>query len=220
MNPPTDLETRLRASLRDNARHAPPDGPLAERILAELDAPVLRPHRSWRTWTFPLLAAAAIAAVALTLAGVGADRDTAAPPVHPGTQPVKHPTPSVQLTTPAVPSPTPTGAAPTTAPPAPGFHAFDVSFVGTSDGWALGSEPCITAPHHRCTAILRTTDGTHWTGIGGEIFNVPDVRECASRCVRAHSVRKPEHRLRLRPERAVHDHRRRHELGAASGDGR
>ena len=79
MNPPNDLETRLRASLRDNARHAPPDGPLAERILAELDAPVLRPHRSWRTWTFPLLAAAAIAAVALTLAGVGADRDTAAP---------------------------------------------------------------------------------------------------------------------------------------------
>ena len=180
MNPPTDIETRLRASLTENARHAPPGDGLADRILAELDAPVLRPRGGWRTWTFPLLAAAAIAAVAFTLAGVGADRHTAAPPLHPGSRAVTHPVPTVHVPTTAQPSPTATTSTPV---PITGFHAFDVTFVGTTYGWALGSEPCIDNPAHRCTAILRTTDGRTWSGIGGESFNVADVQGCADPCV-------------------------------------
>ena len=183
MNPPTELETRLRASLSENARHAPPGAPLADRILTELDAaPVLRPRGGWRTWTFPLLAAAAIAAVAFALVGVGAARHTAAPPIHPGTQAVSHPAPTVHLSpsAPSTPSPTATTSTPL---PVTGFHAFDLTFVGTRDGWALGSEPCIDNPAHRCTAILRTTDGKTWRGIGGESFNVSDVKGCAYSCV-------------------------------------
>src|SRR6476646_12087723 len=134
--------SRRGSALAEHARHAPPGGSVADRILAELDAPVLRPRGGWRTWTFPLLAAAAIAAVAFTLAGVGADRHTAAPPNHPGSQVVTHPAATVHLSTsaPSTPSPTATTSTPL---PVTGFHAFDLTFVGTRDGWALGSEPCI-----------------------------------------------------------------------------
>ena len=168
MNPPTDLETRLRASLRDNARHAPPDGPLAERILAELDAPVLRPHRSWRTWTFPLLAAAAIAAVALTLAGVGAARHTAAPA---GTGHA-----SQTLSPSQTPSPSTTPTVTTPPPPAPrttlplldmggitGFRAIDTTYIGTDKIWALGRAACSQGS---CLTLMRTTDsGSTWHAV-------------------------------------------------------
>lgn len=185
MTPPTDIETRLRACLSENARHAPPAAALADRILAELDAPVvLRPRLGWRTWTFPMLAAAAIAAVALTVVGIDGPRHTAAP-VPPRTHPAASPQLSSSPSSAAPSTSAPPSASPSASNPVPttGFRAFDVTFVGTADGWALGSEPCIADPVHRCTAILRTTDGKHWSGIGGESFNVSDVKGCSYLCV-------------------------------------
>ena len=165
MNPPTELETRLRAALSENARHAPPGAPLADRILAELDAPVLRPGGGWRTWTFPFLAAAAIAAVALTLAGVGADRHTAAPAVTHRASP----TLSAPVTTAPRATPTATPTPQATAHPAvpllamggvTGFRAIDATYVGTDQIWALGHADCRQG---RCLTLVHTTDsGKTW----------------------------------------------------------
>ncbi len=162
MNPPTDLETRLRASLRENARHAPPDGPLADRILAELDAPVLRPHRSWRTWTFPLLAAAAIAAVALTLAGVGATRHTAAPAGT--THPSQTPSPSITRTVTTPPPPAPQTVLPLlNMGGVTGFRAIDATYIGTNKIWALGRAAC---GQGSCLTLVHTTDsGSTWHSV-------------------------------------------------------
>jgi photosystem II stability/assembly factor-like uncharacterized protein len=157
---PTDLEARLRMSLADHAGDAPPGGPLADRILAELDAPVLRPRRAWRTWTFPFLAAAAIAAVALAVVGLGTMRFSATPGTH--NRAATHAVPSVR------PSP-PVSAAPYLQPrigPVFGgvaglqkFVAADTTFYGDSDAWALGSARCSAGSARTCAALAATTDG-------------------------------------------------------------
>ncbi len=158
MNSPTDIETRLRASLQHNARQAPPGAPLADRILAELDAPVLRPRAGWRTWTFPLLAAAAIAAVALALVGIGNSGHGAAPAVSPGASHTFSAQPR------PTPTPTPTTAPHTTRLPllamggVRGFRAADTTYVGTDRIWALGHAAC---GQGTCLAMVHSADSGH-----------------------------------------------------------
>jgi photosystem II stability/assembly factor-like uncharacterized protein len=191
MTPPNDVETRLRAALAEHARHAPPGGPVADRILAELDAPVLRPRHGWRTWTFPLLAAAAIAAVALTLVGVSNIHFSATGPA--ATRALSQTPTSPQPTHPTSPQPTqPSRSAPPTSfttkiatantDGVTGFRATDMSFVSQSEGWALGSANCLHGAG-RCTEVMHTSDGQNWTQTTGEAFNVPGVKNCASPCV-------------------------------------
>src|SRR4051794_1066930 len=84
------------------------------------------------------------------------------------------------------PTSAPESPAPTTVPAVPSKLAnvriADLTFVGDDVGWALGSADCVGG-RGRCTAVLRTTDGTHWTGMSGAAFNVIDVKGCADPCV-------------------------------------
>lgn len=182
---PTDLETRLRVSLADNARHAPPGGPLAERILAEVDAPVLRPRGGWRGWTFPLLAAAAIAAVAFALVGLTNIRFSATDGragTHAPSSVVSAP-PSTPHST---PPPTPTLSTGPVAKPARsvlvsgrgGFRAVDTSYYGADVIWALGTYYCVASPCRPQEPALAETNngGRSWHRVTAPAGNVRGVR--------------------------------------------
>jgi hypothetical protein len=72
--------------------------------------------------------------------------------------------------------------APTASPPGGpvpvGFRIADLSFVGTHEGWALGTAPCT---HKPCTSVLRTTDGgASWVGIPAPIAS---LTACTHACV-------------------------------------
>ena len=181
----SDLESRLRATMAERARHAPPGGPLAERIIDEVQAPapVLRPRHGWRTWSLPLLAAGAVAAVVGAVVGIEHTGSTASPPQHtvvpPATQlPTVATTPSVA---PSSPAPTTSGVH-ANGNAVHNFSALDVSFVSATDGWALGSADCLHGSG-RCSAFFHTTDGTNWTSMPGTQFNVPGVNGCKAPCV-------------------------------------
>lgn len=189
-----DIEAALRASLAEHARHAPPAGMLAERIIAQVDhLPPAHEHRRggrWRAWTLPLVAAGSVAAVAAALVGVNAAHHTAA---H------KPPAARVHSTAPAPsqPAPTPTASQPpvspsrtsTSAPATVGvlglthFSVIDLTFVGDNDGWALGAADCLNGPG-TCSAMVRTSDGgTSWHSVPTPPANVP-LRTCAEPCIR------------------------------------
>src|SRR5437588_9325820 len=49
------------------------------------------------------------------------------------------------------------------APPH-GFHAYSLSFISATEGWALGRAPC---EGRQCTYLLRTVDAGHsWSTAG------------------------------------------------------
>lgn len=182
----SDLETRLRATMAERAQHAPPGGPLAERIIDEVQAPapVLRPRHGWRTWSLPLLTAGAVAAVVAAVVGIEHTGTTAAPPQHtvvpPATQlPTLGTSPTLP---PSSPAPTTTSGVHANGNAVHNFRALDVSFVSGTDGWALGSADCLRGSG-RCSAFFHTTDGTRWTSMPGTQFNVPGVNSCKAPCV-------------------------------------
>ncbi|HEY2297269.1 MAG TPA: hypothetical protein VGH43_06045 [Jatrophihabitans sp.] len=190
MTPPNDVETRLRAALAEHARHAPPGGPVADRILAELDAPVLRPRHGWRTWTFPLLAAAAIAAVALTLVGVSnihfsASNNNAATQLPTVTRTPPSPSATSSVATPTTPAPQSTAAA-VYQPIAglPNFQAIDTTYYSDQRAWALGSADCSATNPQPCAALATSTDaGTSWHQLGlPNGLSIP-LRTCPAGCV-------------------------------------
>jgi photosystem II stability/assembly factor-like uncharacterized protein len=190
----TDLETELRATLAERAKEAPRGGRLAERILTEVSAPVpvLRPRRTWRTWSLPLLAAAAVASIVATVVGIDHMHSTAAGhtkigvstdsgSISNGPSGSVHPSPT--------PHPSKTTAPHVVPPPASdpagvtGFRVMDLTFVGLKDGWAIGTANCLGGPG-LCTAMFRTTDGQSWTSMPGEKFNVPMPNDsCNAPCV-------------------------------------
>jgi photosystem II stability/assembly factor-like uncharacterized protein len=179
----SDFEKRLRDSLRRHAAEAPDGERLAERILREAARPVpsRRRRREWRTWTLPLAAAGAMAAIAATLVGVNQVHHSASPPagtnVPTPTQVVTHaPAPTVQHTT-AAPSPTvPAGLT--------HVRVLDATFVGPDDGWLLASASCLNGKPGPCTAMLRTIDGgAHWTSVTPPPANVLGVGNCNAPCV-------------------------------------
>jgi photosystem II stability/assembly factor-like uncharacterized protein len=194
----TDLESRLREVLGERARQAPPGPPLAERILAEVDAPVLRPRRGWRTWTFPLLAAAAVAAVIATVLGLSRVHFSSAPEPA-GTHSV---TPSSSTTSSSTTSSAPTSPSPTTpgaaipVTPIPGlshFQLIDTTYFGTDRSWALGSADCSSTDLRPCAALANTTDGGRsWQRIGLPNGLTIPLQTCAAACVRGIRFATPE----------------------------
>ena len=207
------LETALRASLTEHARHAPAADVLAERILAAVDAPPPardlygapppRP-RAWRSWATPLVAAASVAAVAAAVVGVARltdepARPIAAPPLTRSAQSTSQSSDRAYSTLRKQPAASASvSARPRRAPsqkyvppPPPGsavsklqnVRILDLTFTGADHGWALASADCLYRSG-RCTAVLRTRNGTDWAGIKGAAFNVPGVGDCAAPCVR------------------------------------
>ena len=195
-----DIERALRASLAENAKHAPRGDALAERILAETDhlRPVGDPRgsrpRRWRSWTLPLIASGAVAAVVGAIVVASQLHTTSA-------HPAVTPTPRLTTSAPVTPAPTsPEPTAPTTASsppsatssqPGPGigpvpnaFRISDLTFVSANDGWALGSGQCFNNPSSRCIAVLRTSDGgKDWVSVPNPGAHISINGSCADPCV-------------------------------------
>lgn len=188
MNKPMDhdpgrdpVADALRATLAAHARNAPRGERLADQIIHSVARPAPN-RRGWRTWSLPVIAAAAVAGVVAAVVGIQSYRPEAAPRP-PGGSP---------STTAVVVAPTgrttalraaPTTAAGRLAPTSlHGVRIVDLTFAGVNDGWALASADCLGASG-RCTALLRTTDGRTWSSRAGAAFNVPGVRGCADPCV-------------------------------------
>ncbi|MDT4891971.1 MAG: Photosynthesis system assembly factor [Pseudonocardiales bacterium] len=190
-----NLETRLRETLRAQARRAPQPEDTVREVLLTVAAH--RPHRlsRWHTWTVPLVAAGAVAAVAAALVGIQHVR-TAANRVGPAGPP-----PSVSVSIPSGPAQSPSTSAASVVAPAPGvtsgapspvsvglrhFSVTDLSFVG-SDGWAWGSADCTSGAGQggHCAAMVRTTDGgATWHSVPGPPANVA-LLSCDDPCVRS-----------------------------------
>ncbi|HEU5195389.1 MAG TPA: hypothetical protein VFW70_11675, partial [Methylomirabilota bacterium] len=177
----SDIERELRESLAENARRAPAGDGLAERIIADAQfgpgAHEGRTARSrWRAWSLPAIAAACVAGVVASIAIVASLQH---PKTHSANTPsfsVTPPTGSAAsseapATTTAPSSSHATSSAPSSAAPGiglvpKGFQVADLTFVGTEDGWALGTGQCFKTPSRRCTALLRTSDGDEsWVSV-------------------------------------------------------
>ncbi len=195
-----DFERALRASLAENARHAPDGDDLAERIVDAADHPrhVSDPHRihppRWRGWTLPLIAAGSVAAVVAAIVGAAQLHHTSASPgttptpgltsaAAPTSPPVTSPAPSEQSTT-SSPSSAPTAQGPAGGPVPNAFHVADLTFVSADDGWALGTAECFKIPGERCTALLRTDDGgQRWQSVPNPPAHLRINGDCADPCV-------------------------------------
>jgi photosystem II stability/assembly factor-like uncharacterized protein len=179
----------LRASLHEHARQTPAADGLAERIIASVDIrPPARdvhrtPRRGWRTWTLPLVAAGSVAAVvggAIAIEQVSSESDKAAPA---GSPTAVHSAPATGRPSVATSAPTQVRSTPTSVDTSlHGVKVLDLTFAGLDDGWALASADCIRGAG-KCTALLRTTDGTTWKSMPGAAFNVAGVKGCADPCV-------------------------------------
>jgi photosystem II stability/assembly factor-like uncharacterized protein len=176
----------LRRSLAVHAADAPRSDLLAERIIATAE-PSQQPRRSrsrWRTWSLPLVAAGAVAGVVAAVVGIQNYHPSAsAPPAGPHPPSVSQsvasaPSATTDTTTAAAPGPSPSGTS-----PLHGIKIIDLTFVGDNRGFALASAQCVGGSG-RCTALLQTTDGTHWASMPSTPFNVADdTAGCSSRCV-------------------------------------
>jgi photosystem II stability/assembly factor-like uncharacterized protein len=180
------LAQQLRDSLAAHAAQAPNGDLLAERIIHAADRESVAARRTaprgWRVRALPLVAAAAVAAVVLTVVGIEHYQPTSTTPGA---------SDSGSVTQTSAPAPTDTGSpVPTTlgtTAPAVGeltnVKLLDLTFASENEGWALAAADCLSGPG-RCTALLHTTDGTSWTSMAGARFNVPGVTGgCGYPCV-------------------------------------
>lgn len=179
------LAQQLRETLAARAAEAPAGDLLAERIIHAADRESVHSRRAaqrgWRTRALPLVAAAAVAGVVLTVVAIEHYRPTGSPPAA---------SQSGSPTQPSSPTPTDTGSpSPTTASTTAAHVAdltnvkvLDLTFVSENEGWALAAADCLTGPG-RCTALLHTTDGKTWTSVRSTPFNVAGVQGCAAPCV-------------------------------------
>lgn len=63
------------------------------------------------------------------------------------------------------------------------FKALDLTFVG-SNVWAMGSATCFATGTGRCSLLVHSTDGVHWSMLRPTPFNVADdTAGCATYCV-------------------------------------
>jgi photosystem II stability/assembly factor-like uncharacterized protein len=186
----------LRASLTEHARQAPSGEMLTERIIHAADRQQPDPGRTsrrvWRTWALPLVAAGAVAGVVAAVVGIESYHPAAserAPAASHATERLG-PLQTGVATLPTRPaSPTSTSDV-ASSNPQPidtstlhDVQVLDLTFAGTNDGWALGSADCIQGSG-RCTALLRTTDGSEWKSMPGAAFNVPGITGgCSTACV-------------------------------------
>lgn len=163
------IEEKLRETLRAHAAEAPaPDR--VERAVLEAVRDARAPRRTrWQTWSVPIVAAGAVAAIAAALVAVQHYRPSAHRSVPPATS---------GSTAVATPTATPLASISPTTPPAhnssgqPVLAAIDdgtmsvqvqdVTFVG-NEVVALAWRACRTGGGS-CMTMLRSTDGgTHWT---------------------------------------------------------
>lgn len=183
LEPFDPLEYELRRSLAERAQDAPDAGALTERLLA---AGVDTPRGGWNTWALPVVAAACVALiVGIVLVVVRPGHSDRSPDA------VDRPSRPVPVTSPVAPAPTPSSA-PATSPSPTGtgsssvlqnVRVADLTFIGENSGWALASADCSTGSG-RCSALLRTTDGTTWSGQPDLPFRVPGDGSCpATTCV-------------------------------------
>lgn len=179
----SEFEDRLRETLARHADEAPAGRLLAEQIVRDVPAaqPDAAPRRvrTWRAWTFPLIAAGAVGAVVAAIVGIENYHPSASSPA--GTHSVVNPasTAAHAVHSPSAPA---TTTAPVDTSTLHNIRVLDLTFVGPDDGWALASADCVRGTG-RCTAFLRTTDGRQWRSMPGPAFNVEDVKNCADPCV-------------------------------------
>ena len=204
-----DMERSLRALLSERAERAQFSDDLAEKIIVQATtgpAPVQQLHRPTvrrRRWTTPLLIAAAVAAVVAGMASYLATSHTSSGKGDKNVAIVHQPTPTHTQPTPTQPfssalSSTPAAPIPSTGTYVsvnstldngarrvyvPSFKAYDLTFVG-SDIWAMGSATCYSSGVGRCSLLVHSTDGVHWSMLKPTPFNVADdTTGCATRCV-------------------------------------
>lgn len=196
-----EMENSLRALLAERAERAPLNDNLAEAIIGQAVSGITPPrqlHRPVirrRNWTMPLLAVAAVAAVVAGTVGFLTVNDTSSG--H-GNVPIAHgpTTPTPTVTTPAQSNSSPPVAVQSAFVHVnstesngaqlvhlAGFRAVDLTFVGKNI-WAMGSATCIKTGVGRCSALVHSTDGVHWTMLNTTPFNVADdTAGCATVCV-------------------------------------
>jgi hypothetical protein len=177
---PDEFDTLVRDTLRAVDAGTQSDVGAADRLIANAREGVTTvvPLRRRPSWVAPLLAAAAVVAVALAL--VLANNRSGSHPVQPGTQSAV-PSPSATgaptsaaptTTAPTTTAPTttaPTTTAPTALPKPPlgDLKTSAVSYLDPQHGWAIGDTKCATGNRANCPALLRTIDGGHtWHRIG------------------------------------------------------
>lgn len=179
-----EVERMLREVLAARADRAPDGTDLAERILHEAALrPVEtlpRPHR-WRTWTLPLVAAGAVAAVVLGALVIVHLQPT---PVQSGPEASGRPhTVPSGATPPGGPSASVTDSAVIDGiPNLTNFVAVGMTFIGPDSGWVLGSADCLNGSPGPCTAMARTKHSSLWTQVRNPPVNVPGVKNCAEPC--------------------------------------
>jgi len=169
------IAVALRHSLAQHAAEAPSGERLAERIIhaggRESAGQPAEPRRVWRSWALPLVAAAAVVGVVLTVVGITKRNPTTSPAASQSRSPSQTESPSA---TTSAPTPSTASRTASNAPDLTGVKIIDLTFVSENSGWALASADCLTTSG-RCTALLRTTDGEHWVSLAGAQFNVPGV---------------------------------------------
>lgn len=194
----SDIERELRDSLAENARRAPAGGGLAERIIADAQRGRGAHDRStarsrWRAWALPAVAAACVAGVVALIVIVASLQH---PQTHSASTSSLHTTPPTSAAvTSSAPATTaassnqattsaPTSPAPGTGRVPDGFTVSDLTFVGSEEGWALGSAQCLNNPANRCIAVLWTTDGgQHWGSVKNPAANISIAGNCKEPCI-------------------------------------
>jgi photosystem II stability/assembly factor-like uncharacterized protein len=175
------LPEELRASLQRHAREAPRGDLLAERIIHAADQANVTPRRGWRTWSLPVIAAGAVAAVVGAVVGIESYHPSASGPQpgHSQFATVSHvPTPTTSLSVSI--SAAPDLGRPMSAP-LQGVRIVDLTFAD-GIGWALGTAKCVQSSG-RCSVLFRTKGRTWWS-VPHTPFNVPGVTAgCTSSCV-------------------------------------
>jgi len=206
-----DMEQSLRALLADRAEHAPISDGLAEQIIVQAAAgpsavrQLHRPTVRRRSWTLSVLVAAAVAAVLAGTIGYFAFSDNSSGK---GKHPIAFNNHTPSPTQPASTALTtaPSTPAQSTQPVTPAanpayvrlestldngarrvelkaFKALDLTFVG-SNIWAMGSATCFSPGVGRCSLLVHSTDGVHWSMLKPTPFNVADDDAgCAVWCV-------------------------------------
>jgi photosystem II stability/assembly factor-like uncharacterized protein len=194
-------ESLLRDTMRADAASVEPTTDLAEQIIAEaMDATVVRRLRptgpaGWRNWVLPAVAAITVAvlvgAVLLAREMIHSTDKTAQPgPTMSQPAPTPSPSSSNDKISPAPsrgtsaikPPSTPVQVGPVGGPVPVGFHAVDLTWISTTQGWAIGTAPCANAP---CTSMVRTRDGgASWVGIHAPAAELDQDHGCNGLCVK------------------------------------
>lgn len=200
MNDDRELSAMLRDGMAAEARQVSASTALTERMIgAALAGPAspapqpTRPRdRGWQAWILPAAAAVLVALLASSVLIGGKllhsspdQPGTSASPLPsgsssaPSSAPSSSPAPSASTAPSGTPTAVPVG--PAGGPVPAGFRAADLTWISTTDGWALGTAPCGQPP---CTSIVRTTDGgKSWVGIPAPVAGLFGADGCASNCL-------------------------------------